>query len=245
MCAAQMGSTMLDLAQRIDHTLLKPEATRSQIEQLCAEAIRYDFASVCVNGCHVAAAAEAVAASPVKVCSVVGFPLGAAVPQIKAAEAVAAIGDGAFEIDFVAHIPYLLADDLPAARAEFIGIVEAARSAEPQVIVKVIIESAVLMHEVDDAEADARIAMACQAAREAECDFVKTSTGFHSCGGATLEAVRLMSKHASGLKVKAAGGIRTLDQAVSMIDAGADRLGCSAGVDIMEALRQREHHADH
>ena len=236
---------MLDLAQRIDHTLLKPEATRSQIEQLCAEAIRYCFASVCVNGCHVAAAAEAVASSPVMVCSVVGFPLGAAIPQVKAAEAVAAIGDGALEIDSVAHLPYLLAGDLPAARAEFSRIVEAARSAEPQVIVKVIIESALLMHEVDDAKAEARIALACQAAREAGCDFVKTSTGSHSCGGATLAAVRLMKKHAAGLKVKASGGIRTLDQAVAMIEAGADRLGCSAGVDIMVENRQQEEHADH
>ena len=236
---------MLDLAQRIDHTLLKPEATRPQIEQLCAEAVRYGFASVCVNGCHVAAAAEAVASSPVMVCSVVGFPLGAAMPQIKAAEAVEAISDGALEIDFVAHLPYLLAHDLRASGAEFSRIVEAARSAEPQVIVKVIIESALLMDEVDDAEAEARIALVCQAACEAGCDFVKTSTGFHSRGGATAEAVRLMKKHAGGLKVKASGGIRTLDQAVDMIDAGADRLGCSAGVDIMEALRQREEHADH
>jgi len=236
---------MLDLAQRIDHTLLKPEATRSQIEQLCAEAMRYGFASVCVNGCHVAAAAEAVAASPVKVCSVVGFPLGAATPQIKAAEAVAAIGDGAREIDFVAHLPYLLACDFPAARAEFSRVAEAVRSTEPQVVVKVIIESALLMHQVDDAESEARIALACQAAREAGCDFVKTSTGLHPCGGATLAAVRLMKKHVGSLKIKASGGIRTLDQAVAMIESGADRLGCSAGVDIMGENRQRDEHAEH
>jgi len=230
---------MLNLAQRIDHTLLKPEATRAQIKAICAEAVRYGFATVCVNGCHVACAAKAVAESPVKVCSVVGFPLGAGKAEVKALEASAAVEDGAREIDFVAHLPHLLDRDLNAAIAEFSRIAEAARSAGPGVLVKVIIESALLMHAVDDAEAEARIALACQAAREAGCDFVKTSTGFHACGGATVAAVGLMRKHASGLLVKASGGIRTCDDAISMIDAGADRLGCSAGVDIIKQYCQR------
>ena len=230
---------MLTLAQRIDHTLLKPEATRAQVERLAAEAVRHGFASVCVNGRHVRAATQAVARSEVVVCSVVGFPLGANRTKVKVAEAVAAIEDGAREIDFVAHLPNLLARDLAAAVDEFSRIADAARSVDPDVKAKVIVESALLAHEVDAAESEGRIALACQAAQQSGCDFVKTSTGFHTCGGATVSAVRLMKKHAVGLKVKASGGIRTYDDAMRMIDAGADRLGCSAGVAIMDQAARR------
>jgi len=137
------------------------------------------------------------------------------------------------ELDFVAHLPHLLKKDLHAAKTEFLEIVKAARSANPRIIIKAIIESALLMRDVDAAEAEARIAIACQAARESGCDFIKTSTGFHPAGGATVEAVALMKKHSGGLYVKASGGIRTREDAMRMLDAGADRLGCSASVAIV------------
>lgn len=224
----------MNLAKRIDHTQLKAEATAADIDALTAEAREYGFASVCVNGAYVARVAEAMAGTDVKACGVVGFPLGAMKASIKAIEATAACKDGAAEIDFVAHLPLLLAKDEPAATDAFMQITTAARSVRPNVVVKVIIESAALMQGVDAAEAEARIAAACGAARSSGCDFVKTSTGFHPAGGATVEAVRLMNKHAGPMKVKASGGIRSYEDAVRMIDAGADRLGCSAGVAIVK-----------
>jgi deoxyribose-phosphate aldolase len=165
---------------------------------------------------------------------VAGFPLGATSTTVKAIDATTSVKSGAQEIDFVAHLPYLLRKDVVSAKREFIEIVKATRAANPQVIVKVIIESAVLMRDTDTAEAAARIAAACQAARESGCDFVKTSTGFHPAGGASVQAVELMKKHSGGLYVKASGGIRSYDDAKCMIDAGADRLGCSASVAIVQ-----------
>lgn len=221
-----------DLAQRIDHTILKAEATRPQVHKIVAEAIEHGFASVCVNGAFAADVAKALKPHAVKTCVVVGFPLGANKATIKAIEATSAVKDGADEIDFVAHLPHLLNKDVASAKAEFLEIVKAARAVNSEVIIKVIIESAALMDGVDDAEGEARIETACIAARESGCDFVKTSTGFHSAGGATVEAVKLMKKHSGGLSVKASGGIRSYDDAVTMVNAGADRLGCSAGVAI-------------
>lgn len=228
---------MMNLAGRIDHTILKAEATRPQVHKLVAEAIQYGFASVCVNGCYVADVAKGLYGSQVRTCAVAGFPLGANKSTIKAIEATSAVKDGAAEIDFVAHLPYLLKQDFASAKAEFLEIVRAARSANPQVVVKVIIESAALMHEVDAAEGEARIECACRAARESGCDFIKTSTGFHPLGGATAAAVMLMKKHSGGLYVKASGGIRRYQDAMMMIDAGADRLGCSASVEIVNGAR--------
>ena len=190
------------------------------------------FASVCVNGCYIKHVRDRLAGSAVKSCAVAGFPLGAMKPMVKAIEATSLVKDGAGEVDFVAHLPTLLAADAEAARAEFAELVKAARSVLPGVVIKVIIESAALMKDADDATAESRIAAACQAARESGCDFVKTSTGFHPAGGASAQAVKLMKKHAGPLKVKASGGIRSLDDAKAMIDAGADRLGCSSGVAI-------------
>ncbi len=220
-----------NLAGKIDHTLLAAEADRRDIHRLVAEATQYNFASVCVHGLFVADVAKALHGSPIKTCAVVGFPLGANKPTIKAIEATAAVKDGAQEIDFVAHLPYLLKQDAASAKAEFLEIIKAARAVSPAVVVKVIIESALLLQ--DPAHGEGRIACACQAAIESGCDFVKTSTGFHPAGGATVEAVRLMKKHSGGLYIKAAGGIRTREQALAMLDAGADRLGCSASVGIV------------
>ena len=224
----------MTLASRIDHTLLKAEATRPEIHKLIAEATEHGFASVCVNGIFVADVATALRGSPVKTCAVAGFPLGAMKPVMKAIEASNLVKDGADEVDFVAHLPSIMKKDLGAVKAEFLEIVKTARMVNREVIIKVIIESAALMKDVDAAEAEARIELACRAARESGCDFVKTSTGFHPAGGATVEAVQLMKKHSGGLYVKASGGIRSYDDAMRMIEAGADRLGCSAGVAIVK-----------
>jgi len=223
----------MSFAHRIDHTLLRPEATRPEIHQLADEALRYGFACVCVNGVYVADVARALEGSAVKTCATVGFPLGACKTITKAVEATTAVKDGAEEIDFVAHLPHLLDKDVDAAKAEFREIVRAARGPRPDVVVKVIIESAVLIGHIDLREAEARIESACRAARESGCDFVKTSTGFHPAGGASVRAVQWMKKHSGGLYVKAAGGIRTRADAERMLQAGADRLGCSASVTIV------------
>ncbi|MGB0766149.1 MAG: deoxyribose-phosphate aldolase [Phycisphaeraceae bacterium] len=224
---------MQNIAALIDHTILKAEATRDDVLRLCDEAIEYGFASVCVNGCFLKTVREQLADAEAKTCGVAGFPLGAMKPMVKAIEATSLVKDGADEVDFVAHLPTLLACDAEAARIEFAELSKAARSVLPGVVIKVIIESAALMKDADEALCEKRIAAACEAARAAGIDFVKTSTGFHSAGGASVEAVRLMKKHAGPMKVKASGGIRTLDDAKRMIDAGADRLGCSAGVEIV------------
>jgi deoxyribose-phosphate aldolase len=223
---------MQKITDIIDHTILKAETTREDVLRLCDEAIEYGFASVCVNGCFVKDVREKLAGSSVKTCAVAGFPLGAMKPMVKAIEATSLVKDGADEVDFVAHLPTLLACETESAREEYAELVKAVRSVLPGVVVKVIIESAALMKDADDALCEKRIAAACEAARAAGVDFVKTSTGFHGAGGATVEAVALMKKHAGPMKVKASGGIRTLDDAQRMIDAGADRLGCSAGVQI-------------
>lgn len=225
----------MTFAAMIDHTNLKPEASAHDIDRLCDEAIEHGFASVCVNGRHVARAAERlqVTRGKVKTCAVAGFPLGAMKFTVKAIEATAACKDGAGEVDFVAYLPHLLAEDAAAAEAEYVELTRAVRSVNPDVVVKVIIESAALMAGVDPATAERRIAAACRAAQGAGCDFVKTSTGFHPAGGATVEAVRMMCRHAKALKVKASGGIRNAEDAKAMVDAGAARLGCSAGVAIV------------
>lgn len=224
----------MSLAEKIDHTILKAEATGADVHKIIAEAIEHRFASVCINGFFVADTAKALSGSGVKTCSVVGFPLGAGRATAKAIEATMACKDGAEEIDFVAHLPFLIRKDFAAAKAEYLEITKAARAVRSSVVIKVIIESACLMKDVSPAEAEARIETACRAARESGLDFVKTSTGFHAAGGASVEAVKLMKKHSGGLYVKASGGIRTFDDAKRMIDAGADRLGCSAGVEIVK-----------
>lgn len=236
-------------AARIDHTLLAAEASLDQLHAWVDEALTYGFAAVCVNGCYLpalvrrlksrqlaASTADAPAATRVKAAAVVAFPLGSMSPTLKAIEATSLAKAGADELDFVAHLPALLAGDPTAAREDFLAVTSAAREVSGAIVVKVILETALLMQGVSPAEGEKRIALACQAAAEAGCDFVKTSTGFHPAGGATVEAVRLLRKHAPHLQVKASGGIRTRDDALRMLDAGADRLGCSASVAIVSHL---------
>ena len=228
--------TAAELAGRIDHTLLKPEADAAAIDRLCDEAVQHAFASACINGRFVRQAVKRLAASGVKTCSVVGFPLGAMDPVVKSVECARACENGADEIDFVASLPPLLQRQINQAVDEWGMIVQSAQQANKNVKVKVILETAALVSGVDDSEAESRIGAACEAARLSGCDFVKTSTGFHSAGGATVRAVQLMRKHGDRLQVKASGGMRTTADAMAMLEAGADRLGCSASIAIVNGV---------
>lgn len=221
-----------ELAPRIDHTLLKPEAQPAQIDRLCDEAIRYGFFTVCVNPVWVARCAARLAGQRPRICTVAGFPLGCSHPATKAADARQALDDGAAEIDMVLHYALLIAGDADAAVRDVAAVVDTVRRARPDALVKVILETAALTNE--------QIALGCRCAASGGADFVKTSTGFHSGGGATLATVALMRSHASELpnraplRVKASGGIRDLLTARAMIAAGAERLGTSSGVAIVE-----------
>jgi deoxyribose-phosphate aldolase len=215
----------MNLAAIIDHTLLKPEATEADIRKLAAEAVEYHFATVCVNGRWVKLAAE----SGAKVCAVTGFPLGASKSSIKATEAVAAIQDGAAEIDMVASLGDLLSGNEPEVAQDIAQLVKAVKNARADAIVKVILETAALT--------EAQTAIGCRAAKSAGADFVKTSTGFHPKGGATIQAVRWLAKYADGMGVKASGGIKDRAAADAMIAAGATRLGTSSGVAIVTPSR--------
>jgi deoxyribose-phosphate aldolase len=174
-----------------------------------------------------------------RVCAVVGFPHGASKPTVKAIEATSTIKDGADEIDVVAHLPPLLRADAATVKTELLEIVRAARATRPDVVVKVIVESALLLTALGPTDGEAALAAGCRAARESGCDFVKSSTGFHPAGGASVEAVRLLKKHAEGLEVKAAGGIRDLATAKAMLGAGATRLGMSSSVAVLEELNRK------
>jgi deoxyribose-phosphate aldolase len=222
-----------ELAGKIDHTILKAEASAEDVKRVVHEAVEHGFASVCVNGCWVGSVASALRGTGVKACGVAGFPLGAMKATVKAIEATSLVKDGAHEVDFVAHLPTLMSADADAAREQFLEVTRGCRAALRECVVKVILETAALMHGVDEATAEARIATACEAAVQSGCDFVKTSTGFHPAGGASVEAVRLLRKHAPTIRVKASGGVRTYADAMAMLDAGADRLGCSSGVAIV------------
>ena len=217
----------MNIAKTIDHTLLKPEATAADIQALCREAKQYGFASVCVNTCYVKLASELLRGSGVKVCCTVGFPLGAMAPKAKAFEAAQAVADGAEEVDMVLWIGALRQGNTAAVQADIEGVVNACH---PRAIVKVILETCLLT--------DAQIETACRLCVAAGADYVKTSTGF-STAGATAEHVALMKRAVGGrAKVKAAGGIRTYEDAKRMIDAGADRIGASAGIAIVQAAEQ-------
>ncbi|EUJ40364.1 deoxyribose-phosphate aldolase [Brochothrix campestris] len=210
----------MSVAKMIDHTLLKPEATQTEIEQLITEAKQHDFAAVCVNGAWVKLAAAALQESEVAVCTVVGFPLGATTTAVKKFETAEALANGADEIDMVINVGALKAQQDEAVKAEIAAIASLVH--EEQAVLKVIIEISLL----DEAE----IVRACQLAVSAGADFVKTSTGF-STSGATVEAVKLM-RQTVGEKVgvKAAGGIRTKEDLQQMIVAGANRIGASTSV---------------
>jgi deoxyribose-phosphate aldolase len=229
--------TPSDLARRIDHTILKPEALAPEVHKVVTEAIEYGFASVCVAPAWVAKVSDMLKGTSVKCCTVVGFPHGTSKATLKAIEASSAIKDGASEVDVVAFLPFLINHDVDAAKAELMEVVRAARATQPDVIIKVIVESAALLKAGGD-KGEKAITTACQAVRQSGCDFIKTSTGFHPAGGASVEAVRLMKKYGEGLLVKASGGIRDLATAQAIIDAGADRLGLSASVAILEELKQ-------
>lgn len=230
-----------DLASRIDHTALKPETTLDDVLRLADEGLEHAFASVCVNARFVEPLAQRLATKPdhrVLACAVTGFPLGAMHPMIMAIEATHACKSGAREIDVVAWLPHLFEKNAEALRDELLQTTRAVRSVAASVVVKVILETAALRARADATGGGARvfeamIASGCEASAQSGCDFVKTSTGFHPAGGATIEAVQLLRKHAGKMKVKASGGIRTRDDALKMIDAGADRLGTSSGVAIV------------
>ena len=213
------------IAALIDHTILKPEATRNDVVKICREARQYGFASVCVNPYWVPLVRAELAGSAVKVCTVVGFPLGATSTEAKVAETAVAVRVGATEIDMVINIGALRSGDDDAVRQDIRQVVETAH--EAGAIVKVILETALL----DDAQK----ATACALAKQAGADFVKTSTGF-STSGATAHDVALMrSVVGPGMGIKAAGGIRTLNDLRAMTAAGATRIGASASIKIVEA----------
>jgi deoxyribose-phosphate aldolase len=222
--------TAAQLAGMIDHTLLKAEATPSMIDALCAEAREYRFASVCVNPCYVAQCARALAGTDILVCSVVGFPLGANTSETKAREAQRAIADGAREIDMVIHVGALKSASVSGyarVREDVAAVVALCHPAGA--ICKVIIEAALLT--------DEEKVVACLLAVDAGADFCKTSTGFGP-GGATPEDVALMRLTVGpGVGVKAAGGIRDYEAALAMLSAGANRIGASASVKIIQQAR--------
>jgi deoxyribose-phosphate aldolase len=214
----------LDLAGMIDHTLLKPDATPDQVAQLCFEARKYGFASVCINPAWVELCAKLLEGSKVKVCTVIGFPLGATASEVKAFETTNAIEHGATEIDMVINIGALKARDLELVAKDIRGVVMAAHAHGD--IVKVILETTLLT--------DEEKTIACLLAKEAGADFVKTSTGFAS-GGATVHDIALMRKAVGAeMGVKASGGVRTFEDAEKMVKAGATRIGASAGVKIIQ-----------
>lgn len=211
----------MKLNKFIDHTILKPETTQEQVEKILAEAKEYDFASVCVNPTWVALAAESLKESDVKVCTVIGFPLGANTPAVKAFETKDAIANGADEIDMVINVGALKQGNYDLVLDDIKAVVEASGDK----LVKVIIEACLLT--------DEEKVKACQLSQEAGADYVKTSTGF-STGGATVADVALMRKTVGpDMGVKASGGARSYEDAIAFIEAGASRIGASSGVAIM------------
>ncbi|MCY9290012.1 deoxyribose-phosphate aldolase [Bacillus haynesii] len=217
------------IARMIDHTVLKPDTVKSEIEVLCKEARVYGFASVCVNPCWVKLCAELLKDSEVKVCTVIGFPLGATSSETKAFETKQAIADGAGEVDMVINIGALKDRDTGTVEHDIRAVTDAA---DGKALVKVIIETSLLT--------DEEKRLACELAVKAGADFVKTSTGF-SGGGATVRDIQLM-RDAVGpdIGVKASGGVRDKESALAMIEAGATRIGASAGVSIVNGLTADE-----
>ena len=211
-----------ELAGKIDHTLLTPEATEEQVGKLCSEAKQYSFASVCINPTHIKLAKKLLTGSSVKVCTVIGFPLGANVSAVKAYEAKTAVEDGADEVDMVINIGALKDGNDSLVLNDIRSVVEAVRK---DTVVKVIFENCLLT--------DDEIMKACALSEKAGADFVKTSTGFNQWG-AKVEDVALMKKCVGNrLKVKAAGGIHDYKTAIALVRAGADRIGASRSIDII------------
>ncbi len=213
------------IAKYIDHTLLAPQASAAQIDELCDQARAYGFATVCVNPCRVRQASMRLQGSGVGVATVIGFPLGATSTQAKVQEALQAAADGASELDMVVNVGWIADGDWDAARRDIAAVTHCTT-----LPVKVILETCKLDPD--------QIVRATQIAAEAGAAFVKTSTGFGG-GGATVEDVRRMKAHCGDMRVKASGGIRDLDTAIAMLEAGADRLGTSSGVAIATAAAAR------
>lgn len=217
------------LAKMIDYTLLKPDATEDDIIKVCKEAMKYNFASICINPVYVSLTTKLLKGTAVKVCTVIGFPLGANMPEVKAFEAKNAIEKGAQEIDMVMNIGALKSGNYELVKKDMTAVIELAK--ERNVVMKVILECGFLT--------DEEKVTACKLAKEAGTDFVKTSTGFGP-SGATIHDVKLLRKVVgSSIGVKAAGGIRSYEDALMLIKAGADRIGASAGVEIVEGLKER------
>lgn len=216
---------MKEILGMIDHTILKPEATKEMVKSLCEEAMEYGFAAVCVNPYYVKLCKDILKGSDVKIATVIGFPLGANTSEVKAFETKNAIDNGCDEVDMVINMGALKDKDYSTVREDIKAVVDAAKN---KAVVKVIIETSLLNHEEK--------IKACELSKEAGADFVKTSTGF-STGGATVEDVKLMKEIVGDkLEVKASGGIRDLETAKKMIEAGATRLGASSGVKIAKEL---------
>lgn len=212
-----------DLAKMIDHTILKADASEKEVEKLCMEALKYNFASVCINPSMVEKAANILKDSEVKVCTVIGFPLGATTTEVKAFETDDVIKKGATEVDMVINVGKLKDGDLNYVKKDIEAVVNVAKG---RALTKVIIETCLLT--------DEEKVIACKLSKEAGADFVKTSTGF-STGGATKEDIKLMRETVgSDLGVKASGGVRTREDAEAMIENGATRIGASASIAICE-----------
>ncbi|QDS34914.1 deoxyribose-phosphate aldolase [Brevibacillus brevis] len=215
----------MNMNKYIDHTLLKPDATQEMIDKLCQEAREHDFMSVCVNPYWVKRSAELLAGSDVKVCTVIGFPLGASTIESKAAETRDAIANGATEVDMVLNVGALKSGDLETVKKDIAAVKQAAGD----ILLKVILETCLLTEEEK--------VVACKLSVEAGADYVKTSTGF-SIGGATVEDISLMRKTVGpNVGVKASGGVRDGEAAVAMIEAGASRVGTSSGVSIVTGAK--------
>ena len=217
------------IASMIDHANLKPEATAEAIDRQCDEAVRYGFVAVCVNPIWVGRCSRRLAGTAVRVVSVVGFPFGANRTDTKVDEARRAVDDGASEVDMVIPLGALLGGEVGLVRDDIAAVAEAVHAGGAGYLLKAILEAAAL--------SDEQIIAGCRCAVEARADLVKTSTGFHPAGGARVEHVRLMKRHAAPLAVKASGGIRTPADLLAMIEAGATRIGCSGGPAIMDQLR--------
>lgn len=218
-----------NLAALIDHTILRADATRDEVRKICAEARRYNFASVCVNACWIPLVASELRGTPVKVCTVVGFPLGATTTGTKCFEAAEAIRNGASEIDMVLNVGTLKSNDLDAVEKDIRLVTETCHRAGA--IVKVILETALLT--------DAEKVTACELAKKAGADFVKTSTGFAKSGATAHDVALLRATVGPAIGVKASGGIRSLADLQTMTAAGATRIGASASVNILEEAGQR------
>ena len=220
---------VMNIAKYIDHTALKATTTKQDIEKLCEEAREYGFASVCVNAYYVPLAKKLLAGSDVKVCTVIGFPLGATTKEAKANEAVKAVADGANEVDMVMNASAMKSGDLKYVESDIKLVVD---SVPEETCVKVILETCYLT--LDEVKKASELAM------KAGANFVKTSTGFGT-DGATIENVKAMKEVVGGnLEVKASGGVKTIETAIQMIDAGATRIGTSSGVELAKGIKSEK-----